>query len=79
MPKTTKRPLSQHALKELLEISKNPKPAASMNPGTVNRLTHTEKLARIVQLPSPFKIHRGGTCPHLEITEKGLKRLNGQA
>lgn len=32
-------------------------------------------LAELVDLASPFKAHRGGTCPHLRITQAGMEEL----
>ncbi|SMF94313.1 hypothetical protein SAMN02949497_1623 [Methylomagnum ishizawai] len=68
-------PLSAHALEELRHISEQPLPRSSMNPGVANRLER-EALVETVELPSPFvKYRKGKTCPHLKITDEGLKRL----
>lgn len=67
-------PLSAHAREELANIARAPIPTAGINPGVINRLMR-ENLAEIVQLPSPFKVHKGGNCPHLQITEVGRKML----
>lgn len=67
-------PLSAHALEELRYIAREPLPRCSVNPGVVNKLL-TEKLVSSVQLPSPFKVHKGGNCEHLEITDLGKTEL----
>lgn len=67
-------PLSAHAHEELENISWHPLPTLAVNPGVINRLIR-EGLVVIVDLPSPFRAHRGGTCAHLEITEAGRNKL----
>jgi hypothetical protein len=67
--------LSEHALEELRNLARAPMPTMQINPGVVNRLQR-EELAEVVQLPSPFKAHKGGTCNHLQITDKGRERLS---
>ncbi len=68
------KPLSAHALEELRHIAQAPLPRSSVNPGVVNKLL-SEKLVSSVQLPSPFKVHKGGNCEHLEITDLGKTQL----
>ena len=71
---TKTHPLSAHALAELRNIQTRPEPRIGVNPGVVNRLLR-EDLVELVQLPSPFKSHRGGVTEHLRITEAGRKVL----
>jgi hypothetical protein len=71
---TKTHPLSRHALDELRNLANEPLPRSAVNPGVVDRLTR-ENLVRIVQKPSPFKVHRGGDCDYLEITDAGRERL----
>lgn len=71
---TKTHPLSEHAREELRNLAKNPIPTVGINPGVVNRLLR-ENLAEVVQLPSPFKAHKGGNCAHLQITEAGRAAL----
>lgn len=63
-------PLSAHALRALRLIRNAPLPAQEINPGVVRRLIEG-KLANIVNLPSPYKTHKGKPIAHLEITEAG--------
>jgi hypothetical protein len=67
-------PLSAHALEELRHIAREPLPRQSLNSGLVNKLL-SEKLVNSVQLPSPFKVHSGRNCEHLEITDLGKTLL----
>ncbi len=67
-------PLSAHAMEELRHIAREPLPRQSVNPGVVNKLL-SEKLVNSVQLPSPFKVHKGSNCEHLEITDQGRALL----
>lgn len=72
------RPLSPHAQLVLLDIAYQPKPRVQVNPGLVDRLTRMpDPLCVVVDLPSPFRTHRGKTCPHLQITEAGRAVLRG--
>lgn len=65
-------PLSPSARKVLSSLAESPVPRSQVNPGIVDRLTREPlPLAEVVDFPSPFKAHRGGTCPHLQITETG--------
>ena len=70
-------PLSAHALEELRNIARAPEPKSGVNPGVVDRLTR-EDLVEVVDLPSPFKAHKGGTCPHLRITDAGIAVLQAR-
>jgi hypothetical protein len=72
---TKTHPLTPFALNALREIAKTPAPTMTINPGVTNRLLR-EGLVELVELPSPYKKHRGGTCWHLRITDEGLKRLS---
>lgn len=63
-------PLSEHALSELRNIARKPLTCLEVNPGVRERLSR-EGLVEIVQLPSPYKKHKGANCSHLQITEKG--------
>lgn len=71
---TKTHPLSAHAIAELKDIALRPVPCCSVNPGVQNRLRR-EQLVEIVALPSPFKTHKGGNAPHLQITQAGRDRL----
>lgn len=62
--------LSAHALDVLADLERAPQPSSTVNPGVINRLMR-DALATIEERPSPFKAHRGGTCPHLCITQAG--------
>lgn len=66
--------LSVHAMTELKFIAREPLPRSTVNPGVVNKLL-SENLVNSVQLPSPFKVHKGRNCEHLEITEQGRALL----
>lgn len=67
---TKTHPLTKHALGVLQELAARPIPTQRINAGVVDRL-HREGLSETVDLPSPFMIHRGGTCRHERITEAG--------
>ncbi|WP_446807984.1 hypothetical protein ACH50O_11755 [Methylomonas sp. 2BW1-5-20] len=62
--------LSKHAIAELRHIKEFPVPTCSINPGVASKLIR-EGLAISVMLKSPFKSHKGGDCPHLQITDAG--------
>lgn len=64
------RPLTEHARAELREIIARPVPRVSINPGVAHKLV-SEGLAEEVQLPSPFKVHKGGYTAHLQATDAG--------
>lgn len=71
---TKTHPLSEHALAELQDIASAPVPRVAVNPGVANRLL-SEALVEAVQLPNPFKAHKGGNCEHLRITDAGRAAL----
>lgn len=58
------RQLSDHAKAALRDLAAAPRPRQSINPGLVALLLR-EGLAESVQLPSPFKIHKGKSIEHL--------------
>jgi hypothetical protein len=68
-------PLSAHALAELRDIALHPVPACAVNPGVANRLLR-ENLVSSVELPSPYKTHKGRSIAHLVITAQGRKRVS---
>lgn len=65
---TKTHPLSRHAMAVLEKLEAGPVPRQSINPGVCNRLLR-EQLVEEVQLPSPFKTHRGRLIPHLRLPE----------
>lgn len=65
-------PLSAHAVSILDALASAPMPRQEINPGVVRRLTG-EQLAEIIDLPSPYKKHRGSKIAHLQITAAGHK------
>lgn len=67
-------PLSEKALDVLDSLGRAPVPTAEINPGICDRLTR-EDLAEYVDLPSPYKVHKGGKTAHLQITDAGRKVL----
>ena len=67
---TKTHPLSTFALGVLRDLIGTPKPRQEVNPGVVDRLMR-ESLVEIVDLPSPYKAHKGGACAHLQITDAG--------
>lgn len=70
------RPLTPAAYAVLARLAMKPIPRSEVNPGIVDRLTRAPTpLVEVVDLPSPFKVHRGGTCPHLRIIEAGQTAL----
>ncbi len=72
---TKTHPLTEHALHALRGLNAlGPRPKGTFNPGIVNRLLR-EELAEVVQLPSPYSIHKGKDIPHLRITAAGLVAL----
>jgi hypothetical protein len=71
---TKTHPLSEHAIAELRNLATAPEPTTGVNPGVVNRLMR-ENFAEIVELPSPFKTHKGRPIPYLRITEAGREKL----
>lgn len=71
---TKTHPLSAHALAELKDIANSPVARQSVNPGVSNRLLR-EALVETVQMPSPFKTHKGANIEHLRITDTGRARI----
>lgn len=67
-------PLSKHAFRALRLILSSPVPTQEINPGVVRRLIDG-RLADIVNLPSPYKTHKGKLIAHLDITEAGKSEL----
>jgi hypothetical protein len=70
------RPLTEHgraALRRILE--EKYVPTVSLNVGVVDRL-HRGGYIKEVQYLSPFKVHKGGTCPHVKLTEAGMEEAN---
>ena len=67
-------PLSSHALAELKDIALHPVPSCAVNPGVANRLLR-ERLVMTVDLPSPYKTHKGRSIAHLAITAAGRERV----
>lgn len=67
-------PLTLHSLDVLTMINTRPMPRQEVNPGVANRLER-EALVETVDLPSPYKVHKGGMCAHLKITPAGRSRL----
>lgn len=67
-------PLSPHAIAELEDIASAPVVSCGVNPGVIARLLR-ESLVELVQLPSPFKVDKGGKREHLKITQAGRDRL----
>jgi hypothetical protein len=67
-------PLTEHALEILRRVQDSPMPAQEINPGVSNRLLR-EELIEIVQLPSPYKTHKGKKIAFAQITESGKERL----
>lgn len=63
-------PLSDFARGVLRDLASAPKPRQEINAGVVDRLMR-ESLVEIVDLPSPYKSHKGGACAHLKITDAG--------
>ena len=63
-------PLTPHAIAALVDLSHGPKPRKELNPGVSNRLLR-EALVEPVDLPSPYKIHRGKQIEHLRLTKAG--------
>lgn len=68
----TTKPLTAHGWAALERLARGPVPCIEFNAGIVDRLTRPpDPLAKVVDLPSPYKAHKGGDCPHLMLTEVG--------
>lgn len=65
-------PLSDHSIGVLRQIAKSPMPTMEVNAGVIGKFC-TEHLVDLVQLPSPYKSHKGGECEHAQITERGRR------
>lgn len=68
-------PLTAHDKAELQDISANPVPRCSVNPGVANRLLR-ESLVQSVMMRSPFPTHKGKDIEHLRITDAGSLALD---
>lgn len=55
---TKTHPLSAHALEVMEDLRTRPLPRQELNPGVLNRL-YREGLIEDVDLPSPYKKHKG--------------------
>jgi hypothetical protein len=67
-------PLSAHARSILDTLTRAPLPTQEVNPGVIRRFL-VEQLVEIVQLPSPYKKHKGGKIAHVQITEAGRNEV----
>lgn len=75
--RTKLKPLTPHARGVLRGLANlGPAPSREINPGVVDRF-HREGLTVTVNLPSPYKSHKGRTCAHEQITEAGRTKLQG--
>jgi hypothetical protein len=74
---TKTHPLTSHALDALDALRTRECPTQVFNPGVVNRLQR-EALVEIVDLPSPYRSHKGRKIPHLRITDAGLSRWEAE-
>lgn len=70
---TKTHPLTSHALAELRSLLSGPRPYLEINPGVIDRLMR-EDFIETVDLPSPYKVHKGGKCRHIRITPAGRDR-----
>ena len=77
--------LTKVARAELLNLRSAPKPRCEWlldfapwpkgtKQSTISRLIRAG-LAEVAELPSPYRAQRGGTCPHVRITERGRAAL----
>lgn len=68
-------PLTPHALEVLRRLVQfGPQPAQEINAGVVNRFAR-ESLVDRVQLPSPYKTHKGRKIDFLQINAAGRAAL----
>jgi hypothetical protein len=79
---TKTHPLSQHAIGVLRELRRGPVVCQDINAGVQNRFLRDPlgALAEFVNLPSPFRTHKGKLIPHMQITQAGndfLDSLDG--
>lgn len=70
-------PLSPYALGWLKALARADQCALEINNGAVDKLLR-DKLAVMVDRPSPYKIDKGGNRPFLAITPAGRKFLEGK-
>jgi hypothetical protein len=70
---TKTHPLTESALSALRRIVQGPTPTQEINPGVVNRLLR-ESLVEFVELPSPYKTHKGRKISHVKATPAGAER-----
>lgn len=74
--KNSAHPLSEHAYSVLKSLVRNgPRPSQEINPGVMDKFRR-EGLAVEVQLPSPYKTHKGGTCAHAKATDWAMLQIN---
>lgn len=71
---TKTHPLSESALGALRSLAHGPIPRQEVNPGVANRLER-EDLVDEVDLPSPYKTHKGKKIRFLQINDAGRARL----
>ena len=65
------KPISDHAESMLRNL---PLPAQEINPG-VRGVLLMHSYAEIVQLPSPYKKHKGQNIDHYDVSAKGRRYL----
>lgn len=65
-------PLSDHAKKLLRSMLERALPAKEVNAGVRNKFGR-EGLIHYCERKSPYAVHRGGTCQHIALTEKGIE------
>ena len=63
-------PLSDHAKKLVRSMLEKALPVKEVNAGVRDKL-HREGLIHYCERRSPYAVHRGGTCQHIALTEKG--------
>lgn len=67
--------LSPIAHSVLRSLARAPMPTQDVNPGVVDRLMRG-KPVEVIQLPSPFKTHKGASIAHLQITDAGRAEMS---
>lgn len=65
------KPISDHAESVLRDL---PLSSQAINPG-VRGVLLMHGYATIVQLPSPYKKHKGASIDHYDVTDKGRRFL----
>ena len=69
---TKTHPLSKAARHVLWQLTFGPMPLQEINPGVQNRFErHEVPLIEVVDLPSPYKSHKGRDIKHARITDAG--------